>query len=108
LHVYTPVSEWCDDQSFSASQELIHVGEIHISDGDLAFIFIVFEVETSLLQPLKVLHRLHMHTHLGEKNEIKINIIFNTMYIYVIKYEENIFLGLKLHPVRMLRCRGHR
>ena len=58
---YAPISQGSDDQSVCTTQELILIAEINISDGDDAFIFILLEVESWLLQPLEVLWWLDVH-----------------------------------------------
>lgn len=49
-----PVSERCDDQPLRAAQKLILVDSLCVSDADDALVCFLNEVETGLLQPLKV------------------------------------------------------
>ena len=64
-----PVSEWSDDQPVCTPYRLIHVGEVHVGDGDDAGVCVLVEVEAGLLQPLKVIHGLDVHAHLVEGND---------------------------------------
>ena len=61
---FIPVSERCDDKTFGAAQELVHVVEFDIRDANQTPVLVLFEVETSLLEPLEVEHRLDVHLHL--------------------------------------------
>lgn len=53
-HNLLPVSEGGDDQTVGTAQELVHVGEVYICDGDQTLVCVLLEVEAGLLQPLKV------------------------------------------------------
>jgi len=61
----TPVSEWGNDEPICASQELILIDGVHITDSNNTLVVILTEVETRLLQPLKVFRRLDLHPHLN-------------------------------------------
>lgn len=50
-----PVSQRCDDQPFSAAQELVLIDEADVRDVDDHLVRVLVEVETTLLQPLKVI-----------------------------------------------------
>lgn len=65
-----PVSQRCNDESFSAAQIFIHVGEVDIRDRNNTLVFILFKVEPRLLEPLEIGGGLNMHTHLEEFNHI--------------------------------------
>ena len=52
----SPVSERRDHKTVSAAQELIHVVEVHVGNGDETEVLVFFEVEAGLLQPLEVVH----------------------------------------------------
>jgi len=60
-----PVSEWRDDKPICTSQKLVLIDGVHITDGNNAFVVIFTEVESCLLQPLKVLRRPDLHAHLN-------------------------------------------
>lgn len=49
-----PVSQWRNDKPFSAAQEFILVDKAHVCDVDDHLVWVLIEVETALLQPLKV------------------------------------------------------
>ena len=68
LIICLPVSERCDDKTVSAAEELILVDGVHVTDGNDALILILTEVRAGLLQPLKVTHRLDVHTALQMPN----------------------------------------
>ena len=53
VHI-SPVSQWCDTQSISTSQELILIDKVDVSDGDDTLISVLHKVEARLFQPLKV------------------------------------------------------
>lgn len=42
---FLPVSEGGDDQTVSTAQELIHVGEVYVCDGDQTLVRVLLEVE---------------------------------------------------------------
>ena len=75
--VFLPVSEGGDDQTIGAPQELIHVGKVYISDGDQTLVRVLLEVETWLLQPLKIVGRSDVHLHLLSSNKIRITKVTN-------------------------------
>lgn len=59
-----PVSQRRDDQPFSAAQEFILVDKAHVCDVDDHLIWVFIEVETALLQPLKVVGAFDMESAL--------------------------------------------
>ena len=59
-----PISEWCDDETVSTTEELVLVDEVDVGDADDALIEILLEVEARLLQPLEVHHRADVEFHL--------------------------------------------
>ena len=67
----SPVSKWSNHQPVRATNRLVHVGKVDVGDGDDAGVRVLVEVETRLLQPLKVIHRLDVHTYLQRKTIIK-------------------------------------
>lgn len=69
-----PVSQWRNDKPFGAAQEFILVGEAHICDVDNHLVWVLIEVETTLLQPLKITGAFDMKPTLqGENHESKGN-----------------------------------
>lgn len=63
-----PVCQRCNDESFNAAEIFILVGEADIRYSNHTFIFVFFEVESRLLQPIKVSHRFHVHLVLKRHN----------------------------------------
>lgn len=64
-----PVSEGGDDQTVGTAQELVHVGEVYICDGNQTLVRVLLEVEAGLLQPLKVIGRPNVHLHLRKDGQ---------------------------------------
>lgn len=68
-----PVSQWCNDKPFSASQEFILVDKAHVCDVDNHLVRVLIEVETTLLQPLKIIGAFYMKPALeGEKVRMRV------------------------------------
>lgn len=66
-----PVSQRCNDKPFSAAQEFILVDKAHICDVDDHLVWVLIEVKTTLLQPLKVVGGFDMEPALeGERVRI--------------------------------------
>ena len=65
-----PVGERSDDQPISTSEELVLVDGVDVAYDDEALVVVLAEVEPRLLQPLKVLRRLDLHTHLSSHAQI--------------------------------------
>ena len=61
---FSPVSQRCDHQSFSATKKFILVDKIHVSNLDMTLIKIFLEVESALFQPFKVGNTFDVHLHL--------------------------------------------
>lgn len=67
-----PVSKRRNDKPFSAAQEFILVDKAHVCDIDDHLVWILIEVETALLQPLKVVGAFDMQPALeGERVRIR-------------------------------------
>lgn len=65
---YLPICKWSDNQTFCASQVLILVIKIYISYRNPSFIQIFFKIESTLLQPFKVIHRTYIESTLVHKH----------------------------------------
>lgn len=52
--VNVPVSKRGNDQTLRTSQELVLIDKVYISDRDLTLVLVLQEIESGLLQPLKV------------------------------------------------------
>lgn len=66
-----PVSQWRNDQPFSTAQEFVLVDKAHICDVDSHLVGVLIEVETTLLQPLKVIGAFDMEPALErEKGKV--------------------------------------
>jgi len=63
-----PVGERRDDKAVSAAEKLVHVDGVDVADSNDALVVILAEVEARLLQPLKVLRVLDLHTDLHDSN----------------------------------------
>ena len=48
ISIIKPVSERRDHESVGTSEVLVHVVEVHVSDGDKTVICLLFEVESAL------------------------------------------------------------
>lgn len=57
---HLPVSQRRNDKPFSAAQEFILVVKGHICDVDDHLVRVLIEVESALLQPLKVIGAFHV------------------------------------------------
>lgn len=64
-----PVSQRCNDQPFCAAQELILVNKAHVCDVYDHLVRVLVEVETALLQPLKLVRAFDVQTTLGEQRK---------------------------------------
>lgn len=62
-----PVSQRRDDKPFSAAQKFILVDKTYVCDADNHFVGVLIEVETTLLQPLKVSWAFDMQLALRKK-----------------------------------------
>ncbi len=68
-----PVSQRGNDKPFSTAQELILVDKAHVCDVDDHLVRVLVEVETTLLQPLKVVRTFDVESALeGERVRIMI------------------------------------
>lgn len=68
-----PVSQRRNNKPFSAAQEFILVAEAHICDVDDHLVWVLIEVETALLQPLKVIGVFDMEPAL-EVEEMRVRV----------------------------------
>jgi hypothetical protein len=59
-HPCLPVGERRDDESVSAAEVFVLIGEVDVSDEDAGAVEVLFEVEAALLQPLKVVDVAHV------------------------------------------------
>lgn len=66
---FLPVSQRGDDKPFSAAQEFILVDSGHICDVNDHLFGVLIEVETTLLQPLKVTGAFDMEPALQRERE---------------------------------------
>lgn len=68
-----PVSQRRNDKPFSAAQEFILVDEAHVCDVNDHLVRVLIEVETALLQPLKVVWAFDMEPALeGERVGVRV------------------------------------
>lgn len=67
LHLL-PVCQRGDDQTVSATEELILINEVYISNGHDDFVQLLLIVEPALFQPFKITQRLDTFFHLRTKN----------------------------------------